>query len=299
VTSIKKRLFVAVVPLFFLIILMLGMPAVIFAQEEKADEIDDIEEVEPENLDFDIEFGEISGLGSEGELFEFEVSVTLDAEEEKYFDIVEEYPPGWSMEINPGSKSIDIPLIKIKPDASVALKIICKPVIKQEPGEYTFKVTLKSAEEDILEGTAEFTAIVQPEGGLELVTSVERLNTDVRPGKENIFTLVLKNTGSAPVEDITLTSSGEPEGWQVDLKDNVDVLPVGEELDVEVTIKPPERTIAGDYSIGFNASSEEASDSIEIRTVVESPLVWKIVGIGIIAVVIAGIAVTFERLGRR
>ncbi len=298
--SIKKRLFIAVVPLFLLFILILGMPALIFAQGEQTGDIEDIEEQEPENLDFDIAYSEVSGLGSEGELFEFEASVTLDAEEEKYFNIAEEYPPGWSMEINPGAKSIDIPVIKLKPGAAATLKIICKPVIEQEPGEYTFKISLKSAEEeDLLEGAAEFTAIVKPEGKLELLTSAERLNTDVRPGRENIFTLVLKNTGSAPVGDISLASSGEPEGWQVDLKDNVDVLSVGEELDVEVIIKPPERTIAGDYSIRFNASSEEASDSLEIRTVVEAPMVWKIVGIGLIAVVIAGIAVIFERLSRR
>jgi len=300
VASIKKRLFIAVVPLFFLFILILGMPAFIFAQEDGSDAGKDTEDQEPETLDFDIVYNEVSGLGSEGELFEFEVSVTLDAEEEKYFDIVEEYPPGWSMDINPGSKSIDIPVIKLKPNSAVTLKIICKPLTEQEPGEYAFKISLKSAEEeDMLEDSVEFTGIVKSEGRLELLTSAERLNTDVRPGRENIFTLVLKNTGSAPVEDINLSSSGEPEGWQVDLKDNVDVLSVDEELDVEVTIKPPERTIAGNYSISFNASSEEGYDSLEIRTVVETPVIWKIVGIGLIAVVIAGIAVIFERLGRR
>ena len=68
---------------------------------------------------------------------------------------------------------------------------------------------------------------------------------------------------------------------------------------MEVIIIPPERTLSGDYSISFNASSEDGNDSLEIRTMVETPLIWKIVGIGLIALVIAGIAILFERLSRR
>jgi len=61
----------------------------------------------------------------------------------------------------------------------------------------------------------------------------------------------------------------------------------------------PNLIISGDYNIRFNASSEDGNDSLQVRTMVKTPLIWQIVGIGIIALVIAGIAVIFERLSRR
>jgi uncharacterized membrane protein len=204
------------------------------------------------------------------------------------------------MDVNPGSKTIDIPVIKLGPGTAQTLKVKCRPLVDQEPGEYEFKITLKSTlEGDELQGSAGFTGIVKPDGNLDLAASTERLNAELRAGKENAFNIIVRNTGTAPVEDITLSSSGEPEGWLVELQDNIDMLEVGEEIEVEVIIIPPERTISGNYTIRFNASSEDGNDDLEVRTMVETPLIWKIVGIGLIALVIAGIAVIFERLGRR
>jgi uncharacterized membrane protein len=277
------------------------MPSMVFAQEEEETEEEVQEpEPEPETLEFDISYGEVSDFGAKGTVFEFQASVTFDGEEEKYFEVIEEFPPGWDMDVNPSGKTINIPVLKLKPNSTAPLKVICEAIIDQEPGDYVFKITLKSTVEgDELEGSAEFTGIVKPDGDLELLASTERLNAEVRAGKENIYKIIVKNTGTAPIEDIKLTSSGEPEGWLVEIQDTIDIVEVGQEVEVDAVIIPPERTISGNYTIWFNASSEDGNDSLEIRTNVETPLIWKIVGIAIIALVIAGIAVIFERLGRR
>lgn len=300
-TKFKGRLLFTISLIFIILTFVLVMPSIVFAQEEEDAEEEIVEpEPEPETLDFDIAYSEVSAFGTKGELFEFEASIIFYGEEEKFFEIVEEFPSGWSMDINPGSGAIDIPRIRLNPGAPETLKIKCRPMVEKEPGEYIFKITLKSTEEgDVLEGSAEFTGIVKPDGKLELLTSTDRLSTEVRSGKENLYTLVLKNTGTAPIGDIKISSSGEPEGWLVELESNIEVLSAGEELEIEATIIPPERTIAGDYSIRFNVSSEDGNDSLELRTTVKTPLIWKIIGIGLIALVIAGIAVIFERLGRR
>ena len=81
------------------------------------------------------------------------------------------------------------------------------------------------------------------------------MNTEVRAGKENIYKIIVRNTGTAPVEDITLTSSGEPEGWLVELQENIELIGVGQEIEVDALIVPPQRVISGDYLIRFNASS--------------------------------------------
>ncbi len=296
-----RRKSLLIIPLVFIIFtFLLTFPAIIFAEEEEESTEEEIVEPEPETFDFDVAYSEVSAFGEAGETFDFQVSVVFDGEGEKYFEIIEEFPPGWSMDINPGTQAIDIALLELKPGTAETLKIKCRPIVEQEPGEYLFKITLKSTVEgDELEGSVEFTGIVKPDGKINLSTLDERLNAEVRPGRDNSFTLILENTGTAPVEDITLNSSSEPEGWQVELRDNIDILDVGQKLEIEVNIIPPDRTIAGDYTIRFNASSEDGNDSINLRIMVETPLIWKIVGIGLIAFVIAGIAIIFERLGRR
>src|SRR4030066_59605 len=180
------------------------------------------------------------------------------------------------------------------------IKLVAPPLVEQEPGEYEFTVTFKSAVEgDPLEGSITFTAVITGTYEIVLTTKTGRLSTDISAGKENPYTLVLTNNSSVSVENITLTST-EPEGWQVDFDSKeIESLAAGEVKEIEVTINPPEKTIAGDYMLTFQASSENSNSSIDLRVTVEPPTIWGIVGIGVIVVVIIGIAIIFTRLGRR
>ena len=109
----------------------------------------------------------------------------------------------------------------------------------------------------------------------------------------------MENFGTAVIENITF-SSDNPGGWTVTFNpEKIDSLAVGTTRDIDVVIKAPRKTIAGDYMITLRTSSEVASDLMDIRITVLSPTVWGWVGAGIVVAVIAGLAVIFLRLGRR
>lgn len=295
----KRKLLMSIPIIFAIFTVIILFPSLAFAQDEATTE-EEVIEPEPETLTFDMNYSEVNAYGIIGERFEFKVDVTLDAPEEQYFEIEKEIPPGWSIVVNPGSLRVDVPTLKLKPGKKESLTIICRPLIEQEPGEYIFKLTLKSTEEgEPLQESVEFKALVKSVGVLSLTTSNEMLNTEVRPDRDNIYTLIIENTGTAPVEDISISTPQEPEGWQVEFEDNIDILQVGEKLEIEANIIPPNRTIAGDYNIRFLVTSGEDTDFLDLRTIVVTPLIWRILGIALIAFVIAGIAVVFERLGRR
>ena len=304
---LKRKIPIFILMLVFIISILVMVPSFLFAAQEdgaveKEEEEDTIEEeiIEPETLTFDMNYSEVNAYGIIGERFEFKVDVTMDAPEDQYFELEKEIPPGWSIVVNPGSLRVDVPLLKLKPGKKESLTIICRPLIKQEPGEYVFKLTLKSAEEGkLLQESVEFKALVKSVGVLSLTTSTGMLNTEVRPDRDNIYTLLIENTGTAPVEDISISTPQEPEGWQVEFEDKIDILQVGEKMEIEANIIPPNRTIAGDYSIRFLVTSGEDTDFLDLRTVVQTPLIWRILGIALIVLVIAGIAIIFERLGRR
>ena len=54
----------------------------------------------------------------------------------------------------------------------------------------------------------------------------------------------------------------------------------------------------GDYTVTLSVDGEKASKSLEIRTIVQPAPVWEWLGIGLIGVVIGGMAGLFAWLGR-
>jgi uncharacterized membrane protein len=130
-------------------------------------------------------------------------------------------------------------------------------------------------------------------------TSSGRLNTDLTAGQEKHLGIVIGNLGTADLENISLYST-KPEGWTVTYNpDKVEFLEAGGVKSVDVTIKAPNNTIAGDYSVTLRGSTLRASDEVEIRVTVSTPTIWGWVGIAIVVLVLAGLAGVFVRVGRR
>lgn len=302
--NIKRKL-----PLFFIILILtllvtMMLPSSIFAQEEDAEE--EVEEPEPEELNFETTLPKIQA--EEGETFTFNFSVAYSAGDEPFgldedtktkpFDITVESPTGWNAVVASGNT--EARTINLESNDLESLKLLAAERVSQEPGEYNFTVTFKSAVEgDTLEKSMEFTAVLTATYEITLTPKTEAYSTDITAGKDNHYKLILNNKSSTSIENISL-SSDEPEGWQVDFdKKEIESIEAGEEKEIDVTINPPEKTIAGDYMLTFSASSENSSDSAEVRVTVETPTIWGIVGIGIIVIVIVGVAIIFTRLGRR
>lgn len=289
----SKTLFFTTV-LLFVISLYFLLPATIFAQttEEETEET-----VIPEKLEFDITYPELKAKA--GEQFSFKMDLTYTGKEEEVTcDLTTEGPEGWYVGVTPAYEQTEISAVKLKPVKKESLKTVAIPLVKPEPGEY--KIIVKASNEELgLEATAEFLAIVTATYELGLTTKSGRLDTKVTSGKDNHLIIKLENKGSDSIEKITL-SADEPEGWTVEFDPKeVEKIEAGKTKEVDVTITPPEKTIAGDYMLTISAKSENAEDKIEVRVTALTPTIWGWVGIGIIVVVIVGIAVTFARLGRR
>ena len=74
----------------------------------------------------------------------------------------------------------------------------------------------------------------------------------------------------------------------------------GDEQTINVNIKPPTETVAGDYVISLRASGKQTSaDEMNIRVTVETPTIWGWVGVVIILIVVIGLIVIFMPFSRR
>ncbi len=235
-----------------------------------------------------------------GNPFEFEVEFSYVGREARTFDLIVDTPQNWVSIMKPRYEETQISAIRLKEFESVPekIKMIVAPLPWDlpEPGEYTMTLTAASGE---ISGSIELIAVVTAKYDLEYYTETGLLNTKVTAGKENHVSLKLRNSGTATIDKVTLSSS-KPEGWTITFDpENVENLEPDFAQDIDVVIEPQDKAIAGDYSISLKADSKEIRDDLELRVTVLTPTIWGWVGIGIVLLVIAGLALLFRQLGRR
>ncbi len=291
IKSIKIRKSLLIFSLLFVLCSILIIPGTLLAEE--TEETTTTTQVE-EKINFDITYPEIKA--KDGEQFSFKADLNFVGEEESTFNITAEAPEGWYVSIQPSYEAVDISAVKVKPGSKESLKFVAIPLTSQEPGDYIIKI---KASNDELSAEAELKAVITATYELDFTPTNGMFNTKATSGKDNHFALQLKNNGSAAIEKITFTSSG-PEGWTMKYNPaDIESLDAGKTQDIDLSITPPDKTIAGDYMITLNVNSENSTDKIELRVTVQTPTIWGWVGIGIIAIVIIGIGFIFAKLGRR
>ncbi len=242
-----------------------------------------------------------------GNDFVFEIEFKYVADnilgEPRNFDLVTKAPQGWEVYFTPQfEKDKRVSAIALKP-GSVAFSDKTRMVALApfwplpEPGDYIITLEVVSGD---LKDTVEITAVITASYNLLMAPAGDRYDTTAKAGRDNYFSIQVGNLGTAPIDKITF-SPDSPEGWSVKFSpEQVDTLePFGTQV-VEMNIKPPPETIAGDYLISVRASGvQKTSEKINIRVTVETPTIWGWIGVVIIAVVIMGLVVIFMRFSRR
>ena len=162
---------------------------------------------------------------------------------------------------------------------------------------------LAGENEYAIDVSIDLTARITARFGFSADTVEGRLNMKAKAGGESYLPIVITNTGTATLDEVTFSST-EPQGWSLTFNpEKIEALAPGNKQEIEVAVKPPSNTIAGDYSTTLRFNSEPGPSSeppeLDIRVTVTTPVRWGWIGVGIVVAVIAGLAVTFTRLGRR
>lgn len=289
--------------LFAVLTSLLGSPMALAAQEGSNGPILSPSEEEPQLAESPIEitckFPIVEGVA--GDSFEFEFYITpMDKKHAGKYDFNVVTPPGWKATIwhsYPDKRVGAIDLVGIPgPSANIIVKVVSLPGKTPEPGEYIITIEVESGD---IKASLDLTAVVTARYKFDIDTVTGRLNTEVESGEEKHVSILLVNTGTTAIENITL-SSDKPEGWSVTFNpEKIDSLEPDLTQEVDVIVKPPKRTIARDYVTTLIAESEHSSDRLELRVTVPTPMVWGGAGIGMAVAVIAGLIVLFRRLSMR
>jgi uncharacterized membrane protein len=234
--------------------------------------------------------------GQSGNKFSFKLDLVNEASEERLFSLSANAPQGWTVSFKPAYESTQISSIRMKPNETKGIDVEVQTPERAAPGAYEIQV-LATAGAD----RAQQTLTVQLSGVHKIALSTQSglLNTSATAGESRVVTLVVDNTGGANLQNVTLSST-KPDGWDVTFApDKIDTVPAGGSREVQMTIKPSNKAIAGDYLLRVTASTPQTSDTKEIRVTVETPTAWGLVGAGIVVLAVGGLFSIFRKFGRR
>jgi len=132
------------------------------------------------------------------------------------------------------------------------------------------------------------------------VTAPEgRLSGRAYAGRDSPLKVILKNTGSAPARNVSL-SSFPPSGWEVTFApERVEEIAPNAEAEVTATVRPSPKALTGDYMVSMTASSGDVSSSADFRITVSTSTLWGLVGVLVVAAGLGVVTFVVNRFGRR
>lgn len=235
-----------------------------------------------------------------GKIFEYEIRINNRREEDLAFDLLTGIPVGWDAFFTPAYSEEMIAALGVRSGTTMSVKLYLIPPLNVVAGE--FPVTFQASSGEITE-SIDLKAIVTGTYELVIDTVVGEvtglLNTKATAGEPGHISLIAWNAGSAPLENVSF-SSVKPTGWNVTFTpDRLGFLSGGMSREIDVSIQPTRKAIAGDYSVTLSAYNDKVSEQVELRVSVQTPTTWGWAGVIIVIIVIAALIGIFARLRRR
>lgn len=247
----------------------------------------------PPRLSFDVDLPTLRG--SPDTTFRFNATLRNEGDEDLEVTLSADAPQGFQVDFQTGGQ--DVTSFPLGANESKTLNIQARPFAGVPAGTYTFNVLAQAGD---VQATTTLNAEITGQPALSVTTPDGRLSGQAYAGRETPITLVVRNTGSAPAQDIELSAT-PPAGWNVTFDPSrITELAPEQQQEVTARLTPSDQAIAGDYMITVTARPQEgAAQSADFRITVLTSTMWGIVGVGLIAiaVVVAGMAVM--RFGRR
>lgn len=227
--------------------------------------------------------------------FSWSLTLRNDTPDDLTFSVLANGPPGWTVDAQVGSEAqAASTLVEAGSTASVTVDATAP----EDAAAQAYPITVEATSGD-RSASAELSVEITGSYDLTLTTPDGRLSANASAGGTTDLTLVLRNGGTAEIPGVELSAS-TPTGWEVTFDPEEPVtVPAQGEAQVTARLTPSGSAIAGDYVTTFRANSELADADAEMRVTIETSLLWGVVGIGLIALVLAGLWWTFQKYGRR
>ncbi|MDQ0233448.1 COG1470 family protein [Metabacillus malikii] len=226
--------------------------------------------------------------------FSYTVTLNNKTAKKQNYSLSTSADDGWVVRFLSDSNSVTS--LSLEPNTSKDLTVEVTPPKTIEKGTYEIPIKASTADS---KSELKLEAVVTGTFGLEISTPSGVLSDDMTAGSEKSVELVVKNTGTTSLNDVSV-SANAPTNWEVKFdEEKISELKPGKTKKVKAKISAPDDAIAGDYVTTFTASADEATSEATFRISVETSTLWGIVAVLIIIAVIAGLFFITRKYGRR
>lgn len=233
--------------------------------------------------------------GSTSTDFKFSLTLHNDTPDDLTFGLTATGPAGWTVDAKVTSQAQAASTV-VEAGGTTSVEVTAKAPDDAPADTYPISVDATSGDKT---AHADLTVDVTGTYSLNITTPDGRLSANASAGSNTDLSLVLENTGSADVTGVSLSATA-PTGWTVTFEPDTPVdVPAKGTKQVTAHMTPSGNAIAGDYNVSFRATSDVANANAALRITIETSLLWGVVGLGLIALVLAGLWWTFRRYGRR
>ncbi len=239
------------------------------------------------------DFPQISGTPSS--TFSYSLTLANTGTQKQTYTLQGQGPDGWTISVHPSSNGQAL-TDTVDGGATDTLSVTAQPPSAVTAGSYPIQVTVASGAQS---ATTNLEADVTGAPAVTLSTPNQVLNAQVTAGSTGTVSLVVTNTGSTVLQNVSVTASA-PTGWTTTFAPTtINTIQPGRAASVTATLKPSSDALAGDYDVTFTVSAGTASANVDIRTTVQTSPLWGFIGLALIVLVIVGLGWVFRRFGRR
>ncbi len=234
--------------------------------------------------------------GSARSSFEYTMTIKNDSGKKLLVSLAADAPRNFDTSFTEAYGSQQLTAIPVEAGKSKDVKLKVSPPDTVDAGHYP--VTARIAAEDA-RATASVALDITGQPKLTLAGREGLLSARATAGKESSVPVEVTNTGTAPAENVQLSSTA-PSGWKIAFEPKtIDRIAPNEHKEVQALISPPGKAIAGDYVTGLTASARGETGSANFRVTVTTSTVWGVAGLGIIGAALLIMVGAVARFGRR
>lgn len=228
------------------------------------------------------------------EAFHYNTTLHNGAAQARIYELTAKVPEGWSVVFR--TRGSQVTSINMDGNKNENISVEVHPAYNAGPGKYKIPVMAVTSN-DTLHVNLE--AVVKGSYGMELTTPTGLLSDKITEGKQKEIHLVVKNTGTLNLDNISL-SAQTPSKWDATFEPSkIEHLEPGKTADVIAKLTVPDKTIAGDYITTFTAKNNPSNAQATFRMTVRTSMLSGWIGILVIFAAITLVFFLIRKYGRR
>ena len=228
--------------------------------------------------------------------FSYTLHIKNDSGKKLLVSLAAEAPANFDTSFTEAYGSQQLTAIPVDAGKTKDVKLKVSPPTTVDAGHYPVKVKVAA---DGASATADVKLDITGQPKLDIAGRQGLLSARATAGNESTMPVIVTNTGTAPADNVKLSATA-PDGWKITFNPKtIARIAPNQHKEVQATIKPPSKAIAGDYATSVSAATHGQTGDANFRVTVTTSTMWGIAGVGIIGAALLIMVGAVARFGRR